>query len=227
MTKTLEAAARQQPPPREMLLADGGSVDRTAELAKEAKARVVPASRGRGLQLNAGAAAATGSVFLFLHADTELPPGALAAVEAALVDPKVLGGCFQLRFDGEEKDWVLRLWGWCTRRGVFQTSRLVFGDRGIFVRRAAFQALGGYTEWPILEDVDFAMRLRQLGGWRSFAYLQLDVVTSARRLLETGPLRQQLLNSFILFCWYLGFSPEALRSLYRYRQAGLCKAVSS
>ena len=82
--------------------------------------------------------------------------------------------------------------GWCTRVQCCRSNRLVFGDRGIFVRRSAFETLGGYREWPILEDVDFAMRLAQQRN--AFQFLSLDVTTSARRMLEVGPMKQQLLT---------------------------------
>merc|ERR1712203_326141 len=106
-----------------------------------------------------------------------------------------------------------------TRCWLLRTPRLVFGDRGIFVRRSAFQALGGYRDWPLLEDVDLAMRLAALGGARAFAFLPLAVTTSARRLMTKGPVRQQLLNSAIICCWYCGASPETLKAWYRYTAA--------
>ncbi|CAK0801239.1 unnamed protein product [Prorocentrum cordatum] len=165
--------------------------------------------------MNAGAAECSGEVLLFLHADTELPPGALEAVERALANPAVLGGCFTLRFDAQEGSAALRLWSWCTRCWLLRTPRLVFGDRAIFVRRSVFEELGGYSDWPILEDLDFAMRLAAKGPG-AFAFLPAAVTTSARRLLEVGPVAQQLLNTSIVILWYCGLSPETLKGLYRY-----------
>merc|ERR1712032_818945 len=153
---------------------------------------------------------------LFLHADTVLPHGALEAVEHALSDPLVLGGCFTLRFDTQEASCVLRLWSYCTRCWFLRTPRLVFGDRAIFVRRSVFKEMGGYNNWLILEDLDFAMRLAAKGK-RAFAFLPIAVTTSARRLMEIGPIKQQLLNTSIIILWYCGFSPETLKALYRYR----------
>ncbi|CAE7780195.1 Lrguk, partial [Symbiodinium necroappetens] len=149
-------------------------------------------------------------VLLFLHADTHLPPGALAQLQVALCDPDVQGGCFELRFDEEADNATLRLWSWFTRTGCCRTPRLVFGDRGIFVRRKAFEELTGYREWPLLEDVDFAMRLAKLNR-RAFHFLPIAVTTSARRMLEMGPLKQQLLNTCIIIAWYLGASPARMR----------------
>eukprot|EP00927_Polykrikos_kofoidii_P026996 TRINITY_DN23913_c0_g1_i1.p1 TRINITY_DN23913_c0_g1~~TRINITY_DN23913_c0_g1_i1.p1 ORF type:complete len:277 (-),score=42.88 TRINITY_DN23913_c0_g1_i1:431-1261(-) len=217
LPQVLAALSRLEPPAREVIVADAASTDNTVNVARAANASVICSRPGRAWQMNAGAMIAKGEVLLFLHADTLLPPGALKAVLRVLEDPAVLGGCFQLRFDGEEKSFTLRVWGLCTRLWVLRTPRLVYGDRAIFVRTSVFKSLGMYKEWPLLEDVDFAMRLAGSGGPRSFAFIPLDVITSSRRLLEVGPLRQQLLNIFIMICWYVGFSPERLRRFYRYK----------
>ncbi|CAE7317392.1 Lrguk [Symbiodinium pilosum] len=168
--------------------------------------------------MNAGARSTQASILLFLHADTHLPPAALAQIQAALRDPDVQGGCFELRFEEESQSATLRLWSWFTRTGCCRTPRLVFGDRGIFVRRKAFEQMQGYREWPLLEDVDFAMRLAKLNR-RAFRFLPVAVTTSARRMLAMGPLKQQLLNTCIIVCWYLGASPERMRDWYRYYTA--------
>lgn len=211
---------KQQPPPYEVIVVDGGSVDKTAKVAAAAGARVVESGRGRAVQMNAGAAAATeaeAEILLFLHADTMMEPGALAAVQKALHDPSAVGGCFQLRFDAERQSFVLWLWGWATRSWLFRTPRLVFGDRALFVRRSIFESMGGFVVWPLLEDCDFALRLWKIGGTRGFKFLPMDVVTSARRLLEVGPLWQQLRNTLILSLWYMGISPFTLKSMYMYK----------
>jgi len=168
--------------------------------------------------MNAGAAAAEGDVLLFLHADTTLLPGSLAGVRQELSEPGSHGGCFQLRFDAEDQSLALRVWGACTRMWLFRTPRLVFGDRAIFVKRSTFKELEGFREWPLLEDLDFAMRLGRHGGPCGFRFLPLDVITSARRLLEVGPLRQQVINSLIVVLWYLGVSPATLRQWYSYKR---------
>lgn len=168
--------------------------------------------------MNAGAAAVQGDVLLFLHADTELEAGALRAVERALEHPRRLGGCFCLRFHEAAQSWALRLWGWTTRCRFLQRPRLVFGDRAIFARSWAFEAVGRFQEIPLLEDPDFALQLSKFGGGpHCFAFLEESVCTSGRRMLEKGPIRQQLQNCYIMALWHLGYSPAQLRDMYRYK----------
>jgi rSAM/selenodomain-associated transferase 2 len=192
----------------EVLVADGGSTDGTAAIAAR-QARVVTGARGRGAQMNAGARRSTGDVLLFLHADTVLHPGALAALRDALADARVVGGTFTLRFDHPHP--LLRFYGWCTR-----LPWLRYGDQGIFVRRAVFEWLGGFRELPLLEDVDLLKRLRRAGR---VAVVDRPVTTSARRFLERGIVRQQLLNGAILAAHAAGVSPERLARWYDERRA--------
>jgi rSAM/selenodomain-associated transferase 2 len=176
----------------EVVVVDGGSADGTADLARrfapEAGARglrlvVMEAERGRARQMNAGAARARGEVLLFLHADTLLPPGALPAIAAALARPEVVGGAFRHSFRERGVGlWLVsaasnlraRLWG------------TLYGDQAIFVRRRAFEALGGFRALPLFEDADLSRRMRRLGRT---VLLPLRVRTSARRYLRGGVAR--------------------------------------
>jgi rSAM/selenodomain-associated transferase 2 len=195
-----------------VIVVDGGSADATAARAAARGARVVAASQGRARQMNAGAARARGDVLLFLHADTTLPESALAAVRRTLFDggdgTAVQAGTFRLRFD--RNGWLLRLYAFATR---LRWRRFCYGDRGLFVRRAAFEAVGGFPDWPIFEDLELADRLHQHGAFR---YLPLAVTTAARRFERTGPLRQQLQNLALWAHYLLGTDPEAVASRYRY-----------
>lgn len=215
LPQTLAAINKQQPPATDVVVVDPGSEDRTAEVASTNGARVVSAPRGRSKQMNAGAKVAQGEVLLFLHADTLLPAGALKRIQDALTDSSVMGGCFQLRFMNDEKDLALQFYSWCTMTWLFRTPRLVFGDRGIFIRRAAFEALGGFNEWPILEDVDFAMRLSRLGK-SAFAFVPMTVLTSPRRFVANGSVRQMLLDTAIIVSWYLGLPLSRICKWYAY-----------
>ena len=199
------ASVRAQQVDAEIVVVDGGSADGTAALAAPL-ARVLRAPRGRAVQMNAGARATRGDVLLFLHADSRLAPGALAAVRRALADADVVGGTFSLRFEPETP--LLRTYATCTRASprVFH-----YGDQGIFVRRAVFEALGGYREVPLMEDVDFLRRLRRAGPT---VLLPLPVTTSARRFQRHGIVRQQLRNAILLGLYYAGVSPHRLARWY-------------
>jgi rSAM/selenodomain-associated transferase 2 len=156
--------------------------------------------------MKAGARHATGDVLLFLHADSCLPPHALANLEQVMADPQIPGGTFMLRFDHPQ--WLLRLIAFFSR---FRFRYFHYGDQGIFVRRAIFEHLGGFKEIPILEDFDFLRRLRTRGR---VALINLPITTSARRFLENGILRHQLLNIALVSLYLLGAKPQALFRWY-------------
>jgi rSAM/selenodomain-associated transferase 2 len=201
----------------EVVVVDGGSRDRTlrlvAELAPALGARGVAvrsqaAARGRGLQMNAGAAAARGGAFLFLHADTLLPPGAAGAVLDALQQPGVIGGGFRHRFT--EPGVGLRL----ISAGSNLRSRLwgtLYGDQALFVCREAFAALGGFRPLPIFEDADLCGRLRARGR---LVVLPLAVRTSARRFLRGGVARTLVEMMRMKLAYSRGDDPVALARRY-------------
>lgn len=203
----LAALAGQSP--HELLVVDGGSSDRTVAVARAAGARVLVAERGRAAQANRGAAEAAGDVFLFLHADTRLAPGALGLIERTLAaDDRIVAGCFSLRFDDDGA--ALRLFA-AFGDVYHRLVRSLYGDRGIFVRRDAFVALGGFAPLPFMEDYDLGRRLRRLGRR---VILPLRVVTSAREFGRQGP---WLLAAKIVLCvigFRLGVAPARLRRFY-------------
>lgn len=194
----------------EVVVSDGGSADATAERAAAMGARVVRGAPGRGGQLNRGAAATSLSVLLFLHADTRLPEDGVARVAAA-AESGAMGGAFLLRFDRDT-----RLFRFGARMVNRRTRRfhVPLGDQAQFATRAAFDALGGYRPWPILEDLDFARRLDRLAPGR-FAVIEAPVTTSARRFVENGPLRTVARNWLIWMLFFAGVRPERLARLYR------------
>ncbi|PSR00409.1 MAG: glycosyl transferase family 2 [Bacteroidetes bacterium QS_9_68_14] len=165
---------------------------------------------GRARQMNAGAARARGDALLFLHADTTLPEGALAAVRRALAGG-AQAGIFRLRFDRETP--LLHFYAWATR---LRWRRFCYGDRGLFVRHGAFEAVGGYPDWPIFEDLELADRLHERFGPDRFRYLPLAVTTAARRFERAGPLRQQFQNLRLWTRYLLGTDPEAVAHRYCY-----------
>jgi rSAM/selenodomain-associated transferase 2 len=189
----------------EIIVVDGGSTDGTAEISKD-HALVISSERGRAVQMNAGARQASGEALLFLHADSRLHPSSLNALLQSLTDSETVGGTFTLRFDSDS--FFFRLYAFFTR---FRFRYFHYGDQGIFVKRSTFEQLGGFKEIPIMEDIDFLLRLRRKGR---VALIDLPVTTSARRFLKRGVVRQQLLNASLVSLYVLGVKPEILSRWY-------------
>ena len=198
---TLAAAA-------EVVVSDGGSTDGTRDVALALGARVVCGEPGRGPQLNRGARATNASALVFLHADTVLPAGALAAVGRALAAGAV-GGGFLIRFDSNRP--VYRLGSRVVNLRT-RWSRSPLGDQAQFASRAAFARLGGYPEWPILEDLEFMRRLKRHGH---VVILGPPVATSVRRFEKSGIAKTLLVNWTIFALFFAGVSPMRLERLYR------------
>ncbi len=207
LRRTLPAALAALAAGDELVVSDGGSSDRTVEVAREAGARVVTGPPGRGGQLNRGAAAATADVLVFLHADTTLPEGAAEAIRGAVANGAD-GGAFLLRFDVDRPVQRLgeRLINLRTR-----LTRLPLGDQAQFVTRRAFDRLGGFADWPILEDLDFARRLRR----SRMVLIESAVTTGARRFVMQGAVRTVAVNWLIWILFFLGVPPRRLARLYR------------
>jgi len=199
--------SHSQEDPVEILVVDGGSDDRTRDRARSAGATVLQAPKGRAAQMNHGAQRASGEIFLFLHADTLLPPNGLSLIRRTLDDSRTSSGTFRLQFD--EPTPLLRFYAWCTH---LPWSRLCFGDRGQFVQRSVFEAVGGFPDWPLFEDLELAARLHEHGG---FQFLNAAVTTSARRFRRQGPVRQQLRNLYLWSHYMWGTDPEQVAHLYR------------
>lgn len=191
----------------EVIVADGGSTDATAQIASE-KARLVTAPRGRALQMNAGAWAASGDVLLFLHADTVLPTHALDDVRRLLQDERVAGGGFSLRFDDPAPSFRVIAFMSNLRAGL---TGLIFGDQAIFVRRSIFERMGGFQEMALMEDWDFSLRMKKEG---QVVISGLPVTSSARRFRRHGVWRTVWLMQWIKLLYLFGVSPERLRAIY-------------
>ncbi len=209
---TVEALREHEPRPFEVIVADGGSSDGTRDwLGREATdgwLRVVDAERGRGRQMNAGAAVATGDVLVFLHADATLPPRALGQVIRAFDDPEVRGGAFTIRFKREPGSPLSMP---VIARGInFRTwvTATATGDQAIFVRREDFEALGGYEPWPLFEDVDLVTRIRRLGRFRILAG---PVTISDRRYRTFGPWRTAVLMWWLRALYLRGVPADELK----------------
>jgi rSAM/selenodomain-associated transferase 2 len=201
------AAARAALPAAELIVADGGSADATIALAAP-HAAVVRAPRGRARQMNAGAARATGELLLFLHADTRLPPAAGAALAAAFADPAVASAAFAMQFDAP--GWPYRMMS-VSNTLRSRLRRVATGDQAIVVRRAAFAAIGGFADIPLMEDLEIWPRLREQGAFRLLAP---PVRVSARRHRARGPLRVLAAGWLYQVLYALGMPPFALHRLY-------------
>jgi rSAM/selenodomain-associated transferase 2 len=200
-------------PGAEIVLVDGGSTDATAAVAARfPRVRLLASSRGRARQMNAGARAARGDVLLFLHADTLLPDGALAAVEAAARDPGVVAGRFDVRFDNPRL--LFRMVAWFMNHRS-RWSGISTGDQAIFVCREPFEALGGYPDMPLMEDVELCRRLKRRG---QMAPLRMVVTTSARKWEREGAVRTILLMWALRFLYMVGVPPVRLHSWYYRRE---------
>lgn len=191
----------------EIVVADGGSADQTAERASEAGAIVISAPRGRGKQLVAGAGAATRDCLFFLHADSRPPIGARRIVAETLSAPGVIAGSFCLAFDRRHP--LLSFYARCSR---LNHSLFTYGDQGLFMTRRVYERSGGYSDAPLFEDVEFQHRLRRAG---KFVKRPEPVVTSARRFLRDGVARRELASIALLGLYHLGVSPERLERWYR------------
>ena len=202
--------------PCEVIVVDGGSRDRTPEIAGAGADAVIAAPRGRAAQMNAGAAAARGEALLFLHADTLLPGGSVSAVLGALRDPAVVGGAFRVRLapSGGAGRYV-RAALWITGRMIGArgtVSRSYSGDQAIFVRAETFRSVGGYPEIPLMEDVELSRRMRRAGRT---VLLPLRVETSGRRWEAWGALRTVLFMWRIRIGYLLGRTPSRCAEAYR------------
>lgn len=196
----------------QVVVSDGGSHDGTTRVAAAAGALVVQGSPGRGQQLNRGADLALDEgcdVLLFLHADTRLPVSGREHVER-LVEQGNVGGGFLVRFD--ERPLLLRL-GERLINARTRLLRVPLGDQAQFVSRRAFESLGGFADWPILEDLDLILRLRRLGR---VGIVKERVVTSARRFTQHGTLRTVATNWLIWLLYFSGIEPHKLGRLYRH-----------
>lgn len=192
----------------EIVVSDGGSRDGTRELAARHGARVVTGMAGRGAQLQRGVAATRADVLLFLHADTRLPAEAFHRLRDAAGAGAIAGG-FTLLFDPPTP--LLRI-GSALVNLRTRLTRIPLGDQGQWATRAAYEAIGGFRDWPILEDVDFMRRMKRHGP---IAVLTGPALTSSRRFRRLGIGRTVATNWLIWTLYAVGVSPHKLVRLYR------------
>ncbi len=197
--------------PVEIIVVDGDPDSGTVKRIDDGDVIALRSPKGRGAQMNRGAASAKGSVLLFLHADTILPPDAFRLIRDALADPRVTGGAFDLAIDSPRP--LLLLTARCASL-KHRITRVPYGDQAIFIRRDFFKAAGGYREIPLFEDVDMMKRIKRLDG--KIIILPERVRTSARKWERDGILYAIFRNWFLQVLHLMGVSPEFLvRRYYR------------
>lgn len=191
----------------ELLIVDGGSTDRTIEIAQRF-GKVISSRRGRATQMNSGAEIAKGEVLLFLHADTQLPNDAFSVIEQALKAQEVVGGAFRICFNCDK--WPYQLVAFTTnlRSRIY---KIFTGDQAYFVRSVSFRAIGGFPDQPLMEDLEIITRLRKIGN---VVLLPQYVITSARRHERFGLIRSVLFMWYLRTLYKLGTSPSKLQRMY-------------
>lgn len=200
----------------EVVVVDGGSTDGAAGLVGP-PARLVRSAPGRGRQLDAGARHSNGEVLWFQHADTHVDRAALGQLRAALADPGTVGGGLTLRFDRRTPglDFVA-----ATSNARARRLHWIFGDQAMFVRRSVFDALGGFGELPLMEDLELSRRLSRAGR---MAVLPARCTTSARRFTEHGTLRTLAFMQWLKVLYLAGVDPAELARRYAAGPAGLLR----
>jgi rSAM/selenodomain-associated transferase 2 len=216
--KCIAAARRAYTPGEvEIIVVDGGSSDGTPGLVPP-EATLLHSPRGRGIQMNRGVAASRGGILTFCHADSQLPAGWRTAVMEALSQPGVSGGTFQT-LTLPERGLLLYI----RNRTSFPANwKMMFGDQVQFMTRETFQQVGGFPEIPLMEDVEMSRALHKIGKLVRIRP-SLRVITSSRRALEWGTLRQWLGNTWRMIRYlYLNATPEdILRSYQSSRERAL------
>jgi rSAM/selenodomain-associated transferase 2 len=201
-------AIRASAPTAEIIVVDGGSDDSSVEIARPRCDLLIESPRGRARQMNIGAAAASGDAFVFVHADTIMPPRFAGDIEGALRDPAFVGGRFDLQFD-ETASAYRALGALISLRS--RLMRTATGDQAIFVRREVFERMGGFPEIELCEDVAFARQLKRAGR---VACLESRVTTSARRWRRDGLIRTVLRMWTIKSLFLAGVPPQWLKRHY-------------
>ncbi len=185
----------------EAIVADGGSTDRTVEIAEQHRdVKIVTSPTGRSVQMNKGAGHASGEILLFLHADCILPGEAVLNARNVIGYSSFVGGAFKIRLLSDKFLYRVIEKGINIRSTVF---KLPYGDQGLFVKRSVFEVLGGFREMPNCEDLDFICRLKKQGD---ITILDERISSSIRRWENHGIVRTSLRNQYLLVSYVLGAS---------------------
>jgi len=193
----------------EIVIVDGGSSDGSRDLLQQSGLRWITSEPGRALQMNAGARITPSEILLFIHADTVISSSQISKLREAMSDVAVAGGRFDVRMSGNRFSFQVIAWF------INMRSRLSYinsGDQCQFVRRSAFDRLGGFPDQPLMEDIEFSKRLKRVGR---VICLRDRVATSSRRWENNGIIRTVWLMWKLRLLYWLGVSPEKLAHIYR------------
>lgn len=193
----------------EIIVVDAGSQDDTVAIAESLGVKVILSTPGRAVQMNTGAAVASGEILLFLHADTRLPPGFDEMIRTSLQQVGVIAGAFTLQIDASPLALRLVEWGVKWRSHFLQ---MPYGDQAIFITKAVFQEIGCFPELPIMEDFELMRCLKRQG---KIVILATPVITSARRWLQKGIFQTTIINQIMIIGYLFGVAPTRLRNWYR------------
>lgn len=196
----------------EVIVVDGDPHGETIKAIDSKLVKGITSPAGRGRQMNAGAARASGRVLLFLHADTLLPEGGLSRILEALEDEEIAGGAFSIEYETKRLGVKFVAWTTWLRSRVM---RIPYGDQAIFIRKDYFEAIGGYADIPIMEDTDLMRRVKK-EGWK-IAILDERVRTSDRRWVEEGVVYSVVRNAVLLGLFCMGVRAEKLAKFYKSR----------
>jgi rSAM/selenodomain-associated transferase 2 len=195
--------------PFEIIVVDGSPTLDTLQVVKDKTIITCSCRQGRGRQMNAGAAKATGDILVFLHADTILPTHALLLIQKTLQNKQLVGGAFSLQIQSQKL--ILRvIAAFSTFRS--QITRAPYGDQVIFLRKSYFDAIGGYKDIPLMEDVELMRRIRK--NKRNIIILPTPVITSARRWDQEGLYYTAIRDNIIIFLYWCRIPAEKLSKFY-------------
>jgi rSAM/selenodomain-associated transferase 2 len=224
LERTLRHLSLLDPPAEEIVIIDGGSQDKTVEIAKTFDAKVIVSEQaGRSRQMNRGAEVATGDILCFLHADTLVPDDLVAVVVKTLADPAVAcGGFISLMTGAETTRWSVSLHNSLKTYYApllfrpylfwFKGLRLLFGDQVMFCRRADFLDCGGFdSDLPIMEEADLCIKLTRYGQIRQ---VNRVVQSSDRRVAHWGVWKATAIYLYIGVLWGIGVSADYLKQFY-------------
>ena len=194
----------------EIIVVDGGSQDRTIPIVQSfSNIQLIQIKKcNRGYQLHEGAKRAIGKYLLFLHADSQIDEDPWPAMEKILEELGCMAGTFRISFD--QNKWCYKM---MAKLANLNWSLLTFGDQGLFLRSTDYWEIGGFRNFPIMEDIDFVSRILNHG---KMGKASLSIVTSARRFQRNGVLKQLLINIFLVFGYNVGIAPQQLKNFYSY-----------